>query len=344
MLVHEHVSGGGLAGDVPASWLVEGSAMRRALAGDLAEAGARTMTTVDARLADEPGPWQPIRIEAGSATELIVDLARRVDLIILIAPETGGILRELARSVAEAGGASLGCTPDAIDLAADKLRVAVHFGRVGVPTPEVRLAHPKAGLPGEFPYPAVLKPIDGAGSLDTLLVGGPADAVARSFPHERGLLQPFVSGEPRSACFLARPGAPPILLSVARQWMSLDRGRFAYQGGTILLDDLPSDHPARLAASSMPGLGGLFGIDYIDDPRTGRVEVLEINPRPTTSCVGLVAALGPGRLGAALLGLGRSASPRDSISGPRPTRSLTFRADGTIAPRASRGLVHRASR
>ncbi len=300
--------------------------MRRALAADLAAAGARVVMTLDARLPEEPGPWEVIRLGPGEAFGSLRRLAHRADHTILIAPETAGILQELTRSVIEAGGRPIGGHPDAIGLAADKLRLSDHLARSGVATPPGQLIRPKAQLPTEFPYPAVLKPVDGAGSLDTLLVASPDDPIVGSFTHDEGLLQPFVVGEPRSATFLGRPGLPALLLGVGRQEIRLEGGRFSYKGGTVLTETLPATHPGRRAADSAPGLSGLFGVDYIHDPVTASAQVLEINPRPTPSLVGLVAALGPGRLGSAWLATLMGEHPTITV----PTRSVSFRSDGTI--------------
>ena len=62
VLIHEWVTGGGLAGmPLPASWEREGSAMRRTIARDFAALPSREIKvamTVDARLPEEPGPWE----------------------------------------------------------------------------------------------------------------------------------------------------------------------------------------------------------------------------------------------------------------------------------------------
>ncbi len=64
ILVHEWVTGGGLAGSsVPPSWAAEGLAMRRAIAADFARLpgpGARVVVTTDPRWADESGTWTTI--------------------------------------------------------------------------------------------------------------------------------------------------------------------------------------------------------------------------------------------------------------------------------------------
>jgi tyramine---L-glutamate ligase len=326
VLIYEHITGGGLAGlEMPASMAAEGGAMRRALVADFsAVTGVRVLSTLDARLPDEPGT---IRI-AADARETLSTLASEADHTILVAPETGGVLRDLTLSVEAAGGNSLGSSPGAIDLAADKNRIAAHLAAWGIPTPLSRVVNPRLGLPRDACYPAVLKPIDGAGSVDTLFIESADDPIASAFPGEMGLLQPFIPGEPRSVTFLIGPAGPTLLVGVARQRISLSDGRFEYLGGTLLDEGVPQDHPTRHVLKSMPGLSGLVGVDYID---ASPAIVLDVNPRPTTSCVGLVAALGQGRLASAWIdlidGLIVSATVEPLA---RPTAPLSFLADGTM--------------
>jgi predicted ATP-grasp superfamily ATP-dependent carboligase len=345
VLIHEHASGGGMGDDPPpASWLAEGSAMRRALAADFAALGARVVMTLDARLPDEHGPWTTVRIRPLSILDALPSLTSHADHTVLIAPETGGILRDLARMVARAGGRSLGSIPEAIDLTSDKLRLAEHLDRAGVPTPATRLVRPGSGLPRDAIYPAVLKPVDGAGSIDTLMVTSPEDPIVAAFSGATGLLQPLSPGEPRSASFLARPDAPPRLLAVGRQEIAVESGRFAYLGGTILTDELPADHPARRSVASVPGLAGLVGVDYLHDPESGRATVLEINPRPTTSCIGLVHALGPGRLASTWLSMAARSPASGCWSQARQFRIVSFRADGTVFHDPNEALSYPTSR
>lgn len=286
--------------------------------------------TLDTRIADQPGPWQIERIEPGSASRRLPGLVRRADFTIAIAPETRGTLRQLAASIARAGGTSLGSSPEAIDLVADKLRLAGHLTRVGVPSPRAIQVEPRLGLPPDAAYPAILKPVDGAGCLDTLHVADRDDPIVSSFSGEIGMLQPFVRGEARSATFLARPDGPPILLGVALQSITIDDSRLAYRGGTILTDDLPRDHPARCAVASVPGLSGLVGVDYIQNGIAFDAVIIEINPRPTTSCVGLVASLDPGRLAEAWLDSAEGTKRVRSSPRRLPGRTTSFRADGSI--------------
>jgi predicted ATP-grasp superfamily ATP-dependent carboligase len=198
VLVHEWVTGGGLAGSpLPASWAAEGRAMRRSIAADFASLPhVRVVVTLDERQPDEPGPWTVVRVGPGEEPDRFASLAARADFTAIIAPESGGVLAERARAVDRAGGRSLGSSPTAIDLTGNKLRLGAHLADRGIATPPCRRVIPALGLPIEFPYPAVLKPIDGAG-----VAGDLSRPQCRSTPrcspdHRRG---PIAALRPRHA-------------------------------------------------------------------------------------------------------------------------------------------------
>jgi hypothetical protein len=81
VLVHEWVTGGGLAGrPLPASWAAEGHAMRRAIARDFAAVpGVRVVVTLDDRFPHEPGPWEVVRVGPGAEEAEFARLAARAD-------------------------------------------------------------------------------------------------------------------------------------------------------------------------------------------------------------------------------------------------------------------------
>ena len=112
ILVHEWVTGGGMAGrPLPPSWAAEGLAMRRAVAREFAafDGGrARVVVTLDARLADDPGPWTSSGSRPTTVPVRSSDLAREADFTVLIAPETTGILAGLTRQLQQAGARLLG--------------------------------------------------------------------------------------------------------------------------------------------------------------------------------------------------------------------------------------------
>ena len=223
------------------------------------------------------------------------DLARAADFTVLIAPETSGILASLTRDFEHAGARLLGSTAEAVELTADKARLAARLQALSIDTPPTRTIVPGAGLPLDASYPAVLKPVDGAGSVDTFYLADAQSLPDRARQMPVAVLQPFVPGTPMSASFLVGHGGQSWLIGVGIQRMAIREGRFEYRGGTLPApcpDALPQLKPA---VDAIAGLRGFVGVDFIWDAEERRATILEINPRPTTSYVGLEPAR-PSRL------------------------------------------------
>ncbi len=306
ILVHEWVTGGGAAGaHVPGSWVAEGHAMRRAIARDFAAihgGRSRVIVTLDARLDDDPGPWEIRRIEGPHHSGRIVHMACEADFTVLVAPEAMGVLCDLTSCIQDAGGRVLGSSPEAVDLAGDKLRLAGWLAERGIDTPSSRRVCPSLGLPTDAAYPAVLKPIDGAGSVDTFIILGPEELPREARALDSAILQPLYPGRSMSASFLVDGRGKPWLIAIGEQHIQLKQGRFEYRGGRLPVDAPVDVRPIRAAVESVPGLRGFVGADFIWEDRTRHATVLEINPRPTTSLVGLAGILPPGHLAAAWIG------------------------------------------
>ena len=100
------------------------------------------------------------------------------------------------------------------------------FDQWGIDTPPAHAVVPSEGLPEFVRYPAVLKPVDGAGSVDTFYLDGPADLPESALRMPQALLQPFVPGEPMSASFLVSPEGRAWPIGVGRQRMEIRDGRF----------------------------------------------------------------------------------------------------------------------
>lgn len=289
ILLLEYVTGGGLGWEpLPTSLVREGTLMLEALAGDLVE--LRTVNIVvlrDERLfLDFPGastiPVPPLQFEVIWRQQLT-----RCDAVWPIAPETGGILERLCRDVESAGKVLLTSPSAAVRIAASKLATIRRLQRHGLPViPTLPL--------GEWRrirfYPCVFKPDDGVGCDGAFL------CTAENSPEVCPLggdwiVQPFLEGESLSLSVLFARGEAR-LLSCNRQCVAMTRDRLRLEALEVNAicdtDGSWQDLAARIAAA-LPELWGYVGVDLIltaEGPR-----LLEINPRLTTSYVGLRRAL-----------------------------------------------------
>jgi hypothetical protein len=227
--------------------------------------------------------------------------ARQADAALVIAPETAGVLERLSRIVETAGCRLLGSPPAAVRLAADKIATARLLGAAALPAPETRLvrfATAGATLARRSP-PFVLKPRDGAGSAGVMVVrrrsevGGALRRLRAATDRDDFILQQYVEGTPASASLLVGAAPSGVILPLALGRQRLRGGRTPkYTGGEI-----PLRHPgagaalrigmaaARALARRAGGLRGFIGIDLV--LRDGEAFVIEINPRLTTSYLGL---------------------------------------------------------
>lgn len=238
-------------------------------------------------------PCRVVRVDAEEPA--FRKLASAADFTLVIAPELDGLLLTRCQWVEESGGRLLGPSAAAVRLTGDKWTLGQHLQRQRIPTPECRLFH---GEPGEIdlPYPLVWKPRLGAGSVATFLVRDANDwprcrqaARAESWQGD-SLVQAWVPGRPASVALLLGP-RQCVPLRPATQELS-DDGRLHYLGGALPLPPPLAERAiqmARRALAPVAGLAGYVGVDVIlGDTADGSGDwVIEINPRLTTSYVGL---------------------------------------------------------
>jgi tyramine---L-glutamate ligase len=264
-----------------------GDAGQASLAPSLLREGRAMLDAVSADLRSVPGVEVVTAASAGEP-----DFRRHAadaDFSLVIAPEFDGILEERCRWTVKSGGRLLGPSPALVRLTADKLDLCHYFQRRHVPTPRT---WPLGEEPSHFPV--VWKPRDGAGSQATFLLWSPddRDEAEKHVRLERSgaamVAQEFIGGAPSSVAFLAGP-SQRTALQPCSQLLSSD-GRFQYRGGhTPLSIDLTARAVslATVAVDALNGLHGYVGVDLVlgADPSADRI--IEVNPRLTTSYIGL---------------------------------------------------------
>jgi predicted ATP-grasp superfamily ATP-dependent carboligase len=336
VFVYEYLSSG--AGspsqELPVSLQREGWAMLSAVLEDLARCpGVQLATLLSPRLllpSTCPANIACHCVSPRGEEESFRTLAASADWSLVIAPEFDGLLAERSRWVEQAGGRLLGSSLEAIHRAADKLKLSRLWHTLGIPTPRLSRS-----------FPLVCKPRCGAGSQATFLVRNEVELTqALQQAGEEGwqgvlMLQAYAPGLPVSVSFL---GANQRLhaLPAVEQRLSND-GRFRYLGGRLPLSkdlDYRARQLAERAVLPLEGLHGWFGVDLIlgtaVDGRDDRV--VEINPRLTTSYVGL-RRLACFNLGEALLAVVAGHSLPNVEWRAHP---VLFHADGCIEEIAAR--------
>ncbi|HEV3205141.1 MAG TPA: ATP-grasp domain-containing protein [Gemmataceae bacterium] len=285
-------------------------------------------------------PWKPVQgvhiLNAADEETTFRELARSADFTLVIAPEVDDILFTRCQWVEESGSRLLGPSSSAVRLTGDKWLLAHQFRQQGIPTPKgILLDH---GLDvADLVYPVVCKPRYGAGSLATFLIRNreewPSCRQQMETEGFRGqsLIQPFVQGTAASIAFLQGPDAC-IPLQPAEQELSTD-GRFHYRGGRLPLAGDLAERTIRLGQRALACVGelmGYIGVDIVlgNAPNGAYDYVMEINPRFTTSYLGL-RALAQTNLAEALLQVFQGeASPKISWK----KGLVHFQAEGTVNP------------
>ncbi|MBI3468297.1 MAG: ATP-grasp domain-containing protein [Planctomycetes bacterium] len=290
-----------------------------------------------------PDPLSAARVHAAQTLEdeqrQFDRLASAADWTVVIAPETAGVLLNRCRRVVSLGGRLLGPSPEFVALTSDKHLTAEHLRRADVPSPQGIALSAGDRLPEAFPYPAVLKPCDGAGSQDVRFIADRLSAHTAPTISVPSRLEHFCPGRAVSVAAMCGPEGC-FTLPPCRQHLSGD-GRFEYLGGSlplaqgVITDGAESlsqraERLARTALAALPPPFGYVGLDLVLGPASDGTQdfVIEVNPRLTTSYVGLRAAA-QSNLAEAMLGIaeGRGAHLAFRRS------AVEFTADGTVHTR-----------
>ncbi|MDA0833971.1 MAG: ATP-grasp domain-containing protein [Planctomycetota bacterium] len=309
VLVSESICGGGCEARHPSDSLFrEGKAMLSAILADFSRVSdLEIWTTWDRRwgtprfdgvnVIPVSGPEE----ERSAWERLIGDLSD----VLVIAPESHGILAARAEFFESRGCRLLGPSAEAIRLCSDKWETFRFLRLLRLPTIETQpLSRYRLAAFDEMDMNCengcVLKPRDGAGSQGMHRVDF-ADAIEayRTLldTHRNSdveyLLQPYIAGMSLSCSALFYSQEECDIFPIGRQYINVEK-EFAYEGGELPVEPaLAADVQAsicrmiRTVCRNVPGLRGYVGFDLIlpfqqpNDPL-----IVEINPRLTTSYLG----------------------------------------------------------
>ncbi len=321
LYVCEFITGGGLSdAPLPISLAQEGLMMRDALLSDIAKLNCYEMiTSSDFRLNASPLVSQNWPVEAGQFDVVFNQLLKEVDIVWLIAPETDGVLLSLSERCYEKAGDEnvvaekklkfIGCGYEAMLIGTSKSLCAEALNTANIFTLPVIAGDEWIGARSKKIQQLidahavwVAKPEDGAGcegikifdDLSLLDVWLKVDQRYLNY-----LLQPFQTGIHASFSMLCNAGKA-WLLSANQQHIIQENQTFKLEG--ITMNALPKywqrfETLARKIANMLPDAKGYLGVDVVidtsdDKTNADKIYVIEINPRLTTSYVGLSEAIG----------------------------------------------------
>jgi len=287
VVLYEWCMSGGLAGgDAPI--VREGRSMLEALAADAAREPSLEVVALveEGRAIDLPTRARVVPVPAGADVDRLVTEAREADWTVVVAPESDGVLAGLARAVRDAGGRLLAPAGGVIDAASDKQATIDALAARGVPVPAGRALAPGTVMPAEFHLPAARKARLGCGGEGLEILASP-DVAPVPVPTR---LEAFVPGLPVGAACICGPRSTHVLPPMRQVFTASRQPR--YLGSDPLADAALASRASALAVRAVAALGadgGWVGVDMILGPRSdGRDDrVLEVNPRLTTSFVGL---------------------------------------------------------
>lgn len=337
IFVYEYVTGGGWHHVSPdatpnAHLLAEARAMLQALATDLAALPeCQVVALHDARLSPLALPANiEVRQVSGLKGEILAFEAavRESDAVLLIAPEFSDHLTRRATEVESTNAPLISPHSEFIAIAADKWRIYAKWRDARVQTPESSLVRHGGELKRALPVPVVAKPVDGCGSMGMQLIPAGQRTIVWDDIPDIALVQEYCPGTSASVAVLCGPfrfqSLPGCFQHIS------DDGSFRYQGGAGPLPERLNRRAqilTHLAIKVMPPAIGYVGVDLIlGEAEDGSQDyVIEINPRLTTSYVGL-RMLSETNLAQAMLDVAQGREPQLAW---KPGR-VAWTADGVV--------------
>lgn len=291
ILVFEYITGGGFNKQaLPDSLAGEGGGMLKALLNNLTRLNNLDVTVMlDWRCNDlvceNDINTIIIRQEHDFAKEF-ASLVSQSDLVWPVAPEFDGILQTLCRTVESLGKILLASSASAIAIAGNKFMTYELLSRHSINVVPSRMLEDEYS-PGEW----MIKPVDGVGCVDSYVVINKQEFEQMTALNGAFIIQPHLQGVKISLSCLFKQGRG-WLVCVNLQRFELINRQYHLTEIVVNHHSDPGSYQSLIAeiALALPELWGYVGIDLIETAE--QTWVLEINPRLTTSFVGIYDALG----------------------------------------------------
>ncbi len=307
VFVYEYAVGGGLFQEaLSTSLMCEGYSMLNSVLLDFKKAGFETSTIVDSKLAKLHPPLPADKIAVVSspheANSMLMRLAGESHSALVIAPENNRILTKLVMKIEfYEDTLCLNSTIDSISETSKKMALNRNLEKKGFETPKTRCLNIGSTLNEVYTavsslgFPVVFKPDEGLGCSGISLVTRDdqiplaVEKMRRETSTNKLLIQEMIQGVAASVSLISNGReASPVSLNLQKIVLVSPESNSSYIGGVI-----PYNHPlkeealeaARLSVESFRGLKGYVGVDLVMTEE--HPVILEVNPRITTSYIGL---------------------------------------------------------
>lgn len=276
--------GGLLPGGLDNPIIQEGQAMLTALLTDVAKIKGCQTTVMTA--GDLPLPTCANVVAVGDLQQhdrAFQRLCQECDTTIIVAPEFENHLFGLTLLAEQAGAKLASCSSKSIELTADKFALSRYLREAGINCPRNwRIGD----APRDLAFPLIAKPRFGAGSWRVQLVHSTDELT--SLPDDT-LLEEYHPGFACSVSVLCDEDRHFILPPCEQRF---EVGGYTYAGGVTPIKRRYAERAVSLASNvirNLPPLRGYIGIDLsLGESPDGKVDyVIEVNPRLTTSYIGL---------------------------------------------------------
>ena len=318
IFIFEFVSGGGYNQvDIPSSLSCEGFGMLRSIIADFKAMDFIISTILDYRIYFLSNLLEADIIHKVDAKDNYINIfknqVRNSKYIFIIAPEFSNILYELTEIAKKYKKIILSVDLEGIKLGTSKIITYSFFKKNKINTPKTYLIpsrNKKFDLEfiiqkfKELKRPIIIKPEDGVGAESIFYFGSENQireffhSLDNSFEYNRSyILQEFIDGRDLSISLIGDSSnlnsqiATPIFLSINSQDVEIRNlkikseyfgGYTPVQGQKKILNYLSK----ILNKINLSKFSGYFGIDFIQK-KNKTIHFLEINPRLTTSYIGL---------------------------------------------------------
>jgi hypothetical protein len=223
--------------------------------------------------------YEVITPKAGDFCEEIKKLAPLCDVGLVVAPDH--LLSRFTLAM-ETVTHNLGCGSMNAAVCANKQQSGKILASHGIPVPEELRSGRR-----------VVKPVSGCGAQGVRITGEPAGdgEFGQRFIEGENFSVSIVAGRVVGEACLYYTGAPAVALALNRQYIEITGdGRFSYHGG-----ETPAHHhrekeiiETAIASVTVLGCQGYAGVDVVV---SDRIYVVDVNPRITTSIIGIAATM-----------------------------------------------------